>query len=60
MINYFVLKIKYYGALVKIKSAETASNEKRSLRKTILEIAQNINEYQNDNQYFLELYKKKH
>ena len=60
MINYFELKIKYYGAQAKIKSNDTESNEKRSLRKTILELGQNISEYQSDNQYYLELYKKTH
>ena len=60
MIDYFVLKIKYYASHVKIKNEETSSAEKRALRKTILELAQNIAEFQNDNQYYLELYKKKH
>ena len=58
MIDYFILKIKLYASQVKIKSDETTSAEKRALRKTILELSQNISEYQNDNQYYLELYKR--
>ena len=54
--GFYKLKHAYYSTCVKLFDENITVSERRSLKKVLEELSQNITEYQRDNAYYLELF----
>ena len=57
VLEHAKLKTAFYNGMVKLKQSNLTSSEKRATSKLVDELAQNINNFQNKNEFYLNYFK---